>query len=139
MAKTTSSSNKSQGKGSDDFDKEAKAFLASHKFCWVNIPLGENEKDEIRERPITMERLFEFLKEVVIHQYKLGVVWDNKHSCYVVSITGAKFFRDDYNRCVTSRHNLLWVALAIAEYKWFRFLVNGGIPEPEEEQGEIFN
>lgn len=122
-----------------EFDAESKAFLASHPFTFVNISLGEDEKDAIAGNRITADRLSEFIKEVVIHQYKLSINWDNKHSCYVVSITGAKFFRDDYNRCVTSRHNELWLALAIAEYKFFRLIVNGGIEAPTVKTGEIFD
>jgi len=122
-----------------DFDAESKAFLESHPFTFVNIALGDDEKDDIAGNRITADRLSEFIKEVVIHQYKLSINWDNKHSCYVVSITGAKFFRDDYNRCVTSRHAELWLALAIAEHKFFRFIANGGIEPPAVKKGEIFD
>jgi hypothetical protein len=139
MAETPASGGKKSRAAETNFEKESKAFLSDHPFCFVNIPLGEDEKDGLLESPITPERLAEFLKETVIHQYKLSINWDNKHSCYTVSMTGSKFFRDDYNRCVTSRHNLLWVALAIAEYKFFRFIASSGIEAPSQKSGEIFD
>lgn len=122
-----------------DLDAESKAFLDSHPFTFVSLPIGPDEKDEIAANQITAERMFEFVKEVVVHQYKLSVNWDNKHSCYVVSLTGNKFFRDDYNRCVTSRHYELWIAMAISEYKFFRFISGSGIEPPAERSKEIFD
>lgn len=139
MARNSANSKSGSKDKKTSFETEVEQFIASHKFQWVNIPLGDDEKEAILERPCTPERLAEFVKECVIHQYKLGINWDTKHSCYIVSMTGVKFFRDDYNLCVTSRHSELWVAIAIAEFKFFKYIASFGIERPTAKEGEVFD
>jgi hypothetical protein len=136
MAENKSTPKRTRAERAEADDKEAKAFVAAHTFQFVNYELGESEREEVLDNPITAERLQELVKEVLLAGYKLGCSRDNKHNTWVISITGAKFWRDDYNLCVTSRHSDLWVAFAAAEYKFVRFIKPHGIDRPEPKSEE---
>lgn len=120
-------------------ESERKEILESHPFTFVNLPLSDADKDMLVNDPATPERMCEFLWDTLTLNYKLGFSYDMEHRCHVISITGIKFTRDDYNRCVTSRHSDLWVALAIAEFKWLSVIKPNGIPESAKKSGEYFD
>ena len=120
-------------------DAETEAFKEEHKFYYHNLPLGDMEKDDIVANPITPERLAKLLDDLIYSGYKFGGSYDWVHKCHVISITGVKLWREDYNACITSRHADLWVALASAEYKWLRFIKAGTLERTAEATKEIFD
>lgn len=139
MAKQTTKSAGGRTKRQEQDSAEITAWKKEHEFEYVNIPLGEDEKDEIALNPITPERLMRMIEDLAFNRYKFGVSYDAQHNCYVVSITGVRVFREDYNLCVTSRHSLMPTALAIAEYKWERFIKAGAIARGAAKDTEIFD
>lgn len=113
----------------------------SHPFTFVNIPLNEQEKDLILDSvPDPVDILTWIAVRPRVDGYKVGVGYDFNAKCFQVSITGILYGREDFNRCVTSRHSEFEVAFAIAMYKHSQYCTPE-IPPPSSTNvaGSVFD
>lgn len=113
----------------------------AHPFKFVNIPLTDDEKALILESVPEMLEVVQWVMNAPRGDgYKIGVGYDFQSMCYQVSVTGILYGREDYNRCVTSRHSDFDVAFGIAMYKHSQYCTPE-IPPPADQQpaGNVFD
>lgn len=139
MSDSTQDGGTKRKRKGDPTESELKAWAESHKFRFVNMHTTDDEKERIKDGSTTHERICEFLLDAVSSDYKVSINWDKKHHCAVVSITDQQFWRDTYNACVTSRGPDIWIALAMAIYKWDKIISISGIPNVKPGDKEVFD
>jgi len=118
-----------------------KEWKDTHPFTYVNISLTDDEKQFITEKTPSYSQIGEFMATMAMELgYKVGVSYNFEDKCYVLSVTGILYSRDDFNRCVTSRHSEFDVACSIAMYKHSEYC-SDGIPAAKDKKipGAVFD
>lgn len=139
MTTDQSNDDKPRKKKGEPTEAEIAKWVKEHPFRYSNIKVSDDDKERIKDHALTFEQICDFIRDVHTSQYKLSLNWDSKHSCSVVSITGTRFWRDDFNACVTSRGPDLWTAFAMAIHKWDTVISNGGIPKETKSDESILD
>lgn len=116
-------------------------FKKAHPFQFVNIPLTDEDKSIILESVVSFEQVGDWILRMAYSEgYKVGVSYHNGDQCYIISVTGTLYTREDYNLCVTSRHSDFLTAMTAAMYKHSQYCAHG-IEKPAEKgaAGSVFD
>lgn len=109
-------------------------------FRWCNVSLSADMKEEIRQQEFDAVRIMEWLEALVNDRYKVTISYDEKSDSFMVVVVGKQEGAPDFNTGVSSRHNLLTVALLATRYKFDVLFMGGAIPtESVNARNEVFD
>ena len=95
-------------------EKKRKEFT---EIEFVNYRLSETQVDDftlfMTDNPPDVLKM---LDEMTTNNYKVSMSVDTENSCYIIAVTGSPLSLNA-GRCMTSRSDILYEALAIAFYK----------------------
>lgn len=102
--------------GPDYFDKLR--GRPTHSMEFVDYKLTPEEKQEaLALLHNDKVDILETVNELMLGGYRFTFTFDSKNDCVIVSLMGKELGHINYNKCMTSRHQDVIHALAIAVYK----------------------
>lgn len=84
---------------------------------FYNFYLSNSDKEQIKKEQLSESGAFKFIGSLCDRDYRVGISFDNVHSCYIVSATGRGDACPNAGYSTTARHADILIALTALQHQ----------------------